>query len=185
MSNNPPARYPDNPLTRVLTDRNGSPVTGTPLPSTRSAVLGKAVPEAPPPLSVEERAELDKKAMELGIIPKDTTSEGTNYDSFASAITAGAPVLKPAVPVAPKYSLPDFTKVGPIDLVKNVVTVGDIEFPISPADSDRFKKYALNVARTSIEQHLADALRALHQGGDDELGEGEEVQQVPADEGSG
>ena len=177
MSNNPPALYPDNPLTRALTDRNGSPVTGTPLPSTRSAVLGRAV-TAPPELTSEEREELDRKAVELGIMPKPDF-EASKYRTLTDALNAGASVAPPARSFAPvEYRLPDFSKVGAIDLVRNVVIVGDLEFAITLDDSERFKKFAINVARNAIEKQFTDALRSLQQGDKDGLSAGEDVQQV-------
>lgn len=184
MSNNPPAFFPDNPLTRMLTDRNGFPVNGSSLPSTRSAALGKPLPAPLPPLSPEERAELDRKAIELGIMPPSETEMGSNYKSQEEAVSAGQPVVKeqPAQSRV-EYRLPDFTKIRAIDLTRDLVIIGTLEFKISKEDSAEFKKFAINVAREAVEKELTDALSILRQEDNNNgLSAGEDLQQVQGKE---
>ena len=183
MSKNPPAYFPDNDLTRAFIGSNGSPVSGTPLPTTRSAALGR--PADPPPLTNSEREELDRKAQALGILPKSEELEGTSYQSMSSALEAGAPVVKRVQPIAPatQYILPDFTRIDRIDLNRGVVVIGDLEFEIPKSDVDIFKKYSLTVARAAIDKRLTEALEEMSDD-ESEAGEPQEVQQVQEEKGT-
>ena len=168
MSKNPPAQYPDNALTRMFTHSSGD------LPSTRSAAVGR--PSTPAPLTPEERAELDRKAAELGI----------GYGAAPEMSPRPAPVAEPQPPAQPAprtMALPDFTNVRYIDLQRKMVAVGNMEFVVPDNDVYSFKKYAANLAYTAFQQRILDAMNALDgEAAADEPDE--EVQPVQEDEGS-
>lgn len=196
-----PTTY-DNPLTRMIErahQRNAGearrevPVDAGASPSARSAAVGR---EVMPPLSVEERAELDAKARELGVLPSE---EGVDnpYPTLADAMKAGSAVEGPPPPVEPVRQtasqasprtvagvrLPDFTKVGGIDLIRDVVYVDSMEFPISKEDADQFRLYAIQVAHNVITQKLNEAVTALSIAVTEATGGGDEaVSSVQGDE---
>lgn len=175
-----PTTY-DNPLTRMIerakernmgVERREAPVDAGASPSARSAVIGR---EVETPLTIAERAELDEKARALGILPKEA-GEDNPYPTLADAMNAGSavpdevpvpagawagevPVKKATVSAFPR--LPDFTKVGGIDLIRDVVYVDSMEFPISKADADEFRFYVIQIAHNVITQRLNEAVAAL------------------------
>ena len=168
-----PTTY-DNPLTRMIErahqrnmgeSRREAPVDAGASPSARSAAVGR---EVEPPLTVEERAELDAKARELGLMPVEE-GEQNLYPTLADAMKAGAPVEGPAVPapaaraavVIEGVRLPNFTKVGGIDLIRDVVYVDSMEFSIAKEDADQFRLYAIQIAHNVITQKLNEAVAAL------------------------
>lgn len=185
MSRNAPGRTYDNPLTRAIESRSalrtGAAITGEPLPSSRSAALGRVIEETP--LSPEERAERDAKAMELGIMPRPEGEEGP-YGSLEQAAAAGAPIERtltvngmlteqarvPSVPVTARQviaatggfpRLPDFSKVGGIDLIRDVVYVDGMEFPLSKEHADEFRVYCIQRAIESVNERMQAALAPL------------------------
>jgi hypothetical protein len=106
--------YPENDFTRMIemtklenrsgVRRNVGVASATPMPTVQSAAVGRPV-EDEVPLTVEERAELDKKAIEAGVRdPRlgNQNPDGTfvdepppAYASLEEAIAAGAPVERP------------------------------------------------------------------------------------------
>lgn len=217
--------YLDNPMTRMMdraAQRNESrrevPIeTGT-SPAVRSAAVGREV-DSLPPLTDSERAELDAKAQELGILPPAEGTEGL-YATMEEAIKAGAAVEKPAtVPdrrdlsvagaagdsrmtarevMSREYArLPDFKKVGGINLILDELYVDGMAFPLPKADADEFRLYAIQIANAAIVNRLNEAVAALtglvsrateevpSAGADTVAGDvaaAEAVQQVPGDE---
>ena len=172
MSNNPPAVYPDNPFTRLLeraAERTGPrevPVEAGASPSARSAAMGRV---SPPPLSPAEKAELDALAIEAGIMPPEDREQGA-FGSLDEALAVGSPVPRtvstrslamPPEPAAPMVRLPDFKKIGGIDLFRNIVYIDSMEFPISTEDADGFKQYAIEIAREYLTSQLTLALAGL------------------------
>src|SRR5689334_20471584 len=95
--------YPQNDFTRMIEEigqrnvggaRGGGVASASPLPTVRSADLGREVPEEPP-MSLEERAELDLLAQQAGV--KDprlgnVEQDAVGYKSQEEALAAGAPV---------------------------------------------------------------------------------------------
>lgn len=173
-----PTTY-DNPLTRMIERahqrnageaRREAPVDAGASPSARSAAVGR---EVPTPLSLEERAELDAKARALGVLPPEE-GEGDIYPTLADAMQAGSAVPdevpvtvgawageQPARRAVQFPRLPDFTKVGGIDLIRDVVYVDSMEFPISKQDADEFRLYVIQIAHNVITQKLNEAVVAL------------------------
>lgn len=190
-----PSTY-NNPLTRMLErgaqrnagmERREVPVDAGALPSARSAALGQ---EVLPPLTTEERAALDAKAAALGILPPGEGNEGP-YASLDEAMNAGASVPDPVNQTASQVvaaqrtvagvRLPDFTKVGGIDLIRDVVYVDSMEFPISKEDADQFRLYAIQIAHAVITVKLNEAVASL---GAIAGGSNEAVLPVRGDEGT-
>jgi hypothetical protein len=214
--------YPNNPMTRMMeraAQRNAehrevSVETGS-SPAARSAAIGHEVIVAP--LSEDERAELDRKAIELGIMPNDSEIEGvtSTYASAEEAARAGSAVPDPPQSrqtareftdvsrataretVANDYArLPDFTKVGGIDLIRDVLYVDGMEFSVPKVDADELRLYAINIANQAIVAKLNSAVATLtgmglisteakDAGADTVAGDvaaTEAVQQVPGDE---
>lgn len=173
--------YPKNELTRVLEEtsrlnaggRAAGVASATPMPTVQSADVGRMVPELPS-LTPEERAELDRKAVEAGI--KDeriTIPEDSPYNTLEAALAAGAPVRMPSMQAIPAPSLgrqtareflaresrlPDFFKIEGIDLISNVVWVDGMSFPITPVEAADFKVFVVNKARNSIMEKLTEAM---------------------------
>jgi len=112
---NTPAEYPANELTQMIeavAQRNraggslppslpasrGSAISAVPAPTVRSADLGQPVQQKP--LTIEERAELDRMAVASGMVRGPVTpgiaaaaeSQDDLYGSLEDAIRAGAPV---------------------------------------------------------------------------------------------
>jgi hypothetical protein len=186
--NHMPSSY-NNPLTRMIEGLSahnaenrgsGAVVTGAPLPSSRSAAVGTIV-EQPAPMSESERAEADAKLIELGIMPADG-GEPNTYSSVEDAVRAGAPVEIPVtmnfrktevdmarnerqIFVAGQKSgpvrLPDFTKVGGIDLIRDVVYLDGMEFAIPKDHADEFRVYVIQRVREVITEQLKTALESL------------------------
>lgn len=120
--------YPKNDFTQMIERvaagnrsgmRGGGLASAEPLPTVRSAELGTTVPDSaptdPPPLTAEERAELDARALELGIVDErlgNASAPGEappTYGSLEEALAAGAPVNAPPVPedrATPASALP-------------------------------------------------------------------------------
>jgi hypothetical protein len=179
--------YPNNPMTRMIeraaqrnAERREVPVETGASPAARSAAIGHEVIVAP--LSEDERAELDRKAIELGIMPNDSAIEGvvSSYASPEEAARAGSAV--PDLPesrqtareftdvsrataretMANEYArLPDFTKVGGIDLIRDVLYVDGMEFSIPKVDADELRLYAINIANQAIVAKLNSAVATL------------------------
>ena len=113
MSQNQPAHFPNNPIVehflavqRINAERGaqagrsyveGSAIDAGPGPSVQSAALGKAAPE-PRPLTPEEVAERNQKAVDLGIMSPEEAGmmpEDGNYSSLDAALAAGESVRAP------------------------------------------------------------------------------------------
>lgn len=202
---NPPGDYPQNELTEMIEEvarlnaagGGGArrmpapgPVSAEPGPTVRSAAMGQ--PVAPlPPLSPEERMELDQKARELGIMPRDDEPVGEVYATLADAIAAGASVHPPvAVPppnppgslgaaltpreraqfpqptVVRMTRLPDFKKVQGIDLIRGVAFVDSLEFTMDAATVADLRTLVLGLARESIMAQFDAALTDVQEAKD-------------------
>ncbi len=199
MSHNPPASYPENPWTQMIEEtrrlneaggmRSTGPVSAGPEPTVRSAAMGQPVVELPP-LSPEERAELDAHARELGLIPGEAEEQGSKYATLEEAIEAGrsvhppAPVGQPTDPtdrmtareflarqenlpirarVVETTRLPNFSKVQGIDLVRSVALVDGLEFALDQDTIVSLRTLVLGIAR---EQVMAQFDQALMEGQD-------------------
>lgn len=143
-----------------------APVTAGDLPTVRSAAFGEPT-VVPAVLSEEERAELDARAIELGILPPaDGTPPEAAYATMEEALAAGAPVNRPPNPAAksPVVSsavtprLPDLTRVQGIDLVRGVVYVDDMEFAMPIDDTRQFARYVMELARECVMSQFNQAL---------------------------
>jgi hypothetical protein len=204
MSLNPPASFPDNPWTQMIEEtrrlnesggmRSAGPVSAGPEPTVRSAAMGQPVVEMAP-LSPEERAELDARARELGLMPAAEQEEGTKYNTLEEAIAAGQSVNTPPPPVSDPTErmtareflgrrdaqvpvrarvvettrLPDFSKVQGIDLVRSVALVDGLEFALDPATVIDLRTLVLGVARDQILRQFDEALTGGSNGGVEEV----------------
>jgi len=172
--------YPSNDFTKMIertASGNRSGVRGvasaTPLPTVQSADMGR---EVLAPLTAEERAELDLKAIAAGVRdPRIGSPEATdgNYVSLDAAIAAGAPVEIPVERhpvgmaatgriaarefIAQTVRLPDFRHVEGIDLLRGCVMVDGMEFSIPETDARDFKQYVVETARAAIMTKLNEA----------------------------
>lgn len=189
---------PNNALTRLIeraSQRNEGmrevPVDAGASPSARSAAVGRVTEEQQlPPLTPEERAELDQKAREMGALPRGEGEEG-QYDSLEAALAAGAPIPAPDAPVEVRQTarefiatrgsavqammgsgerqlalhprLPDFTRIGGIDLIRNVVYVDGMEFPLPPSNAAEFRMYVIQLVGELVTAQLNGALMAIAQ----------------------
>lgn len=191
-----PVEYPTNALTRLIEGtasqnqsgvRHSGVASATPVPSVRSADLGRPV-EEDTPLSLEERQELDRLAQEAGIKDERLAQDeslGGQYGTFEEALAAGAAAdLEPvytasalahrenyaeataqararmnrrAEPQAPPR-LPDFRNVEGIDLLRNVVMVDGMEFAITDEDARVFRQFVVETAHAQITERLNEAM---------------------------
>lgn len=167
MSNNEPGTTYSNPFTRMIERVQSagglveSPVTGSALPSVRTAAMN-----TPPPLTIEEREELDAKARELGLLGDEPEGEANPYPSLEAAISTGAPVESRvtareflASRSASFPRLPDFAQVGGIDLIRGVVYLDGMEFPIPEGDVAKYRLYVIEIAHADITRRLAEAMK--------------------------
>lgn len=188
--------FPQNELTRLIEtnaamNRAGGRgvASATPLPTVRSADMTQPPADEPPPLTLEERAELDRLAREAGVVDESlgvAKPQGA-YDSMEAAIEAGKPVAVERVTaqsarefiadrqvrrgehmVARSHSfvppptaprLPDFRNVEGIDLMQGRVMIDGMEFPMPPEDVRSYRQYVVNIARAAVQKQLDDALR--------------------------
>jgi hypothetical protein len=195
--------FPENNFTRMIEEvsrRNqetgggrGLPMSADPRPSVVSASLGREVPAAPAPLplSAAEKAELDRLAIEAGMIDErlDTTNAAPQYATLEDAIaasldgtpaaidpareitrevwsSAGRPLNAPsprARPVVTVSRLPNFKNVQGIDLILGVVYVDDLSFELPAVNLLEFRKFAATVARRQIMQSLDAAMASFEE----------------------
>lgn len=204
-------QMPNNPLTRAMDDfaahnqqlraGGGAVITGEPLPSVRSAAVGREV-VAQAPLSEAERAELDAKAIELGLMPRPEGESGP-YASFEEAAAAGAPVQRPVQVITkttdwrePSMSmdsretarafiqqprLPDFSKVYGVNLLDGTVIVDGMEFAMPASDANEFRLYCIRLVQASVMAQLEAAASAFIPALE---ATSEEMQPVQGDEGA-
>jgi hypothetical protein len=145
--------------------------------------MGQPVVELPP-LSPDERAELDAHARELGLMPGEVQEEDSKYATLEEAIEAGrsvhppAPVGQPMDPtdrptarqflararVVETTRLPNFSKVQGIDLVRSVALVDGLEFALDQDTIVSLRTLVLGIAR---EQVMAQFDAALMEGTED------------------
>jgi hypothetical protein len=65
-------------------------------------------------------------------------------------------------PVSTQFPrLPDFSKTGGIDLIRDVVYVDSMEFSISKTDADQFRLYCIQIAHAFITVKLNEAVSSL------------------------
>lgn len=198
-----PAQQPDNAFTRMIertaeANRGGGagrvegPVTAGSQPSVRSAAYG-VQPDVP--LTIEERMELDRLAIEAGIMPSVETEEGP-YPTRAEAEAAGAPVTPPRAVIADRQTareltslpfpkLPDFSKPGVLDLIRGVIYLDGLEFPIPEGDLAEFRAYVVTAVAADIQNRLNAALAqyAPKEATDGGVAGNEDVQTVQEDPG--
>jgi hypothetical protein len=171
--------HPDNDYTRMIemvSSQNRSGMRGvasaTPLPTAQSADVGR-VADPPPPMSSEERANLDRLAIEAGV--KDdrlASADPGQYPSLEEAVAAGAPVKPNYTPRAlmsrermtareamaiSTPRLPDFRRVEGIDLLRDRILIDGMEFPIPVDDAVHFKQYVVSIAKAAIMKMLNEA----------------------------
>ncbi len=175
--------FPENDFTRMIErtrehniSGQGGVASATPLPTVQSAVLGRAVVEAPP-LSPEERERLDAEARKLGIMPGSEADEKPQYETLEEAIAAGAPVKSQDIPdrmTAREFlgrsnhpRIPDFRNVQSIDLVNGFVVVDGLSFKMDSADVKSYRRYAVEVARQALTQAMDEALKVWDAEGED------------------
>jgi hypothetical protein len=170
--------FPENEFTQMierLSSDNRSGVRGagvasaTPMPTAQSADLGRVVPDRP--LTPEERATLDRMAVEAGVrderLPGSAEAQPT-YQTLEEAIRAGAAVEDTVVRVpvgarnlAPLPSvprMPDFRRVEGIDLERGLALVDGMSFPIPPEMVAEYKLAVVEVARDAIMEKLEEAV---------------------------
>jgi hypothetical protein len=142
----------------------------------------------PPPLSMEERAELDRKAMELGLIEPGAAGEPMLYATMEEALRAAgvdpnaapAPTADPVealqfarqsprprggylpppveIKVVETARLPDFTKVQGMDLQKGVAYLDSMEFQIPAENLRKLRQFVVELARRAMMQKLEEAV---------------------------
>lgn len=196
--------YPQNELTRLIEQtaaenrsglHGGGVASATPLPSVQSADFGRVLP-ADAPLTEEERAELNRKAVEAGIHDErlGVPAPASAYESLGAAVAAGAQVTVPTERMIPKRStptvvprdsarLPDFRKVEGIDLLRSRVWIDGMEFPITEEDARGFKEFVVETARAAIMVALSEAISLFTQAETPEdLDEGDGMAEDAAEE---
>lgn len=174
---NAPGNYPNNQFTQMIERvKEGNvrghvegTVTGTPPPNVQSAAM--VVP--PMPLTDREREELDAQARAAGVmLDGDNEQEPNQYKNLDEALEAGKPVAPSPgdaavvvpgrmAPVAGYPKLPDFSKVGGIDLIRDVLYVDGMEFEIPAKDAAKFRRYCLTIAQKEIFKRMKDAATKL------------------------
>lgn len=166
MQNEPGTEY-SNEFTRMIERVGGvqpgyieSPVIGSSMPMSRSAAMNVA-----PPLTSEERAELDARAMDIGVMDRPAGEEGP-YGSLEEAQNVGRSVQVPTSSHTPGRQivtglprLPDFAQVGGIDLIRGVVYLDGMEFPIPEGDVAKYRLYVIEIAHADITRRLAEAMQ--------------------------
>ena len=203
MSQNQQAHFPSNPATQIMealqranagagapagrSYSGGGPINvGVPSRVSSAAMSG----EVPPPrtISPEERAELDAKARELGIMEKDETGDD-KYGSMEAALAAAAPVERPVDPMIARRAsvermigpamfdaqrpsltrarLIDFKRVQSVDLMRGIAIVDDFEIELASVDVRAIKKLVLDYAVNYVTRQLAEALLEVSQDGID------------------
>lgn len=147
-------------------------------PPTR--VRSNAMASSLKPLTAEERAELDRKAKELGIMPKDELDELAEPEDNEEMLMVPVPSVGLPVPgsvraVAPSQilkdarggvgaipvrrpQLPDFRNVEVFDLTTDTIRVDGMTFPIPPEDVLAMKSYAVQIVLDHVVAQLAKAL---------------------------
>lgn len=205
-----PAQQPDNQFTRMIAevaernrgggmDRVEGPVTAGSQPSVRSAAYGIQPEQAP--LTIEERMELDALAQQAGFMPFNEEEDGP-YQSLADAQAAGAPVAAPredlvsrqsarefrapsAVNALPYPKLPDFSQPGVLDLIRGVIYLDGLEFPIPAGDLAEFRAWCVTAVAADIQTRLNAALAqyAPKEATDGGVAGNEDVRQVQEDAG--
>jgi hypothetical protein len=134
------------------------------------------------PLSAEERAERDRAAKAIGILPKDELDELNIPESepvapatqfipspragkrpTSEALSAlGASLRGPDRQNAREFlsrpQLPDFKKVQQFDLMSNTIYVDGMAFPIPQEDVLAMKSYAVQIVLDHVVHQLAQAL---------------------------
>lgn len=112
-------------------------------PTVRSASLGPL-----PELTDAEKAERDAKLIELGILPKPAEVEQPEVQEQAPVVSIAMNQRQVSKPEVPR--LPNFARVQGIDLVRKVVYVDGMEFPVSEQDASDMRIYAMETARNFI-----------------------------------
>lgn len=182
--------YPRNAFTQIIESGSMANQTGDyrrtmgasagPQPTVRSSDLGSEVPE----LSPEERAELDAKAIAIGIMsPTGTEPDGLEFaghyasdDEVEQERVAAREALVKASHAAPTPmtrvdhrgvmmkmmpTLPDFKRVEKIDFLEHTLVVGGMSFQMpSDMEAELRKKVILTVA-AEVQAHIALALDAF------------------------
>ncbi len=176
--------YPDNDLTRMIEalrsgnlagSHGGGVASASPLPTVRSADLGRMTPD-PPPLTFEEQEALDQQARAAGMsdhrLPEGVIAGSEGYATMEDALAAGSPIERVAqVRIESRQTareflrrssrLPDFRNVEGIDLVKCEVLLDGMTFPIAGDDVVKFKQFVVETAHAAIMNSLKEAMSLL------------------------
>lgn len=153
----------------------GGPANVDPPTRVRSGAMRTPIPVKP--LTSEEKAELDRRAKALGIMPKDELDELAEseeeeeekelLEAKRSTIPIPGTLRKsqqpsfygPPIPSSVTQSqLPDFTQVQRFDLTTNTIYVDGMSFPIPPEDVIAMKSYAVQIVLDHVVAQLAKAL---------------------------
>jgi hypothetical protein len=193
-----PAQEKDNALTRFMRDvADTNAAAGLPAgrsaggpagidPPTRVRTAAMKEPLIVKPLTKEEKADLDRKAQALGIMPKDELDELAEPEDDDAPAGADL-VMGPMIPTPgsirhprtePPYTgpgsgpnrqtarefmndrtrLPDFTQVQSFNLETNTIYVDGMSFPIPEEDVTAMKSYAVQIVIDHVVAQLAKAL---------------------------
>lgn len=164
--------------------RGGPPRAEQPTRVRSGAMSAPPVPLKP--LTPEEKAELDRKAQEIGILPKpekdeldelNETEDDAPPPAPSAPVGAAALIPKPGSvrratppsqinvaggrgiePVTQRPQLPDFKKVQLFDLQSGTIVVDGMFFPIPAEDVRAMKAYAVSIALDHVVMQLAKAL---------------------------
>lgn len=181
-------RYPENEFTRAIEDtasanRRGGVASASPAPTARSADLGTFTEL--PPLTEDERAELDQKMAVLtgeDVTQEIPTEHGLRAQEIPTARMTAREFLR-HVPAGGQIAfptrLPNFVAVEGIDLVRNTVTIDGMKFDITEEEAAEFKQFAVNRARAVIMQNLDQAANLFATPGVTDEGQAPEVQREP------
>ena len=191
-------QYPKNILTQMIERASAQKVSGQDrmvgmpqgLPTVRSSDLGTVQPEPLPPLTPEEKAELDAKAEALGILPHEQDVDGLVFaDSYASDEDVAAEMARvqseaeanhpPAPPIAREThrqhmghrqdrtfvkmtpTMPDFSKIERIDFTTSSIIIDGMSFPLPPENSRRYCREAIATVSFLLQEQFKVALAAF------------------------
>jgi len=196
-----PVEYPDNPWTRLIERAaalnasgeyrgGGGAASADPRPTVSSAAMGRET-VVEPELTMEERAALDQKAVELGIMSPEDATFIPEFTQQEDPLAAHLAARKVGTSIATQRIVheftasarfPDFTRVESIDLVRGVVILDGMDFPIHQEEVISLKQYVVDTAKKVVLQKLADATQFFAK--EATSGRREDVQPVPESESS-
>jgi hypothetical protein len=196
---NQPGIVKDNPLTRMIEAGKQANIE-------RGAVAGRSVgtpmttlprvrsqPMMVSPLTVDEIAEADRRAVELGILSEDEVDPAhliPREDSVVPIKDGHSLPLYPTPHQTAREFLPptpprmlDFNKVEGLDLVEGKAIVDGFYLDLPSSDVKKLRKYVLELAVDYMTRKLAEAMNNLEPETNEEPvieeAETEEVQRIP------